>query len=63
MITLEDLANKARKYDWILTEEEAIQVFILIPEGCIRELGIGNYGSFDRLIVKGLGDFQVMDFK
>jgi len=59
MITLKKLADKARNEDWNLTNEEAIQIFLLIPEGCVRdEVRYGNHLR-GRLVVKGLGDFII----
>lgn len=58
-ITIDKLAEKARNNDWQITNDEAIDTFILIPEGVVRESGIEGNKLFDRLIVKGLGAFEI----
>lgn len=66
MITIDKLAAKARKYDWKLTNEESIQVFQLLPEGCerfteSRFLSSDMMGLVEVLRVKGLGSFVIQE--
>lgn len=59
MITLDYLAIKARDNDWTLTEDESIQVFLLIPEGCIKQYICCEDCGNQELRVKGLGVFEI----
>lgn len=54
-ITIDKLADKARNNEWELTNDEAIDVFILIPEGCSRMNDLDG----KILLVKGLGEFRI----
>lgn len=35
-IKLNDLANRAKNNNWTITNEEAIDIWLIIPEGCER---------------------------
>ena len=50
-ITLNKLADKARNNDWTLTNEESIQIFLIIPDSCSRD--------DIRFRVNGLGMFYI----
>ncbi len=63
-ITIKELANRKRKQKMFLTEEEAIQVFELIPEGCERRTEQHFTSSTSAKLVsilniKGLGKFII----
>lgn len=64
-ITLKDLAERALNNNYTITKKEAIDIWLLIPEGCEREQRtiIGNIMQRIRyeeyLIVKGLGEFKI----
>lgn len=66
-LTLSDLAHKAEVKDFTLTEQEAINVWLLIPEGCERDVktkynnrGFNAIVEHETLIVKGLGEFKII---
>ncbi len=64
-ITIKELANRKRKGKMFLTEEETIQVFELIPEGCERRTeqhftGIYTAKLVSVLRVHGLGTFVII---
>ena len=51
-ITLHQLSKRAKEGNWIITEDEAIDIWLLIPEGC-------NRMYTGRFIIKGLGEFEI----
>lgn len=64
MITIDKLADKAKKDDWKLTGEEAIHIFQLLPTTCERYnttvfIGVDSMKIVEILKVKGLGEFEI----
>lgn len=64
-ILLKDLAERAKKDNWIITNEEAIDIWLIIPEGCERtkygtQIFIGDDEEVEEyLLIKGLGEFKI----
>lgn len=57
-ITLQQLAQRALDDNYTITEKEAVDIWLLIPEGCTKRYGNPrNRGIW--LIVKGLGEFKI----
>lgn len=66
MITLKQLTNRAKKDNWTITNEEAIDIWLIIPERCERKTDTIMHNSFEKgylitkyLLIKGLGEFKI----
>lgn len=55
-IVLYDLAERAKNNNWTITNEEAIDIWLIIPEGCHRRM---NLNGEEYLLLEGLGEFKI----
>lgn len=64
LTTLTELAEKALKKDFTITNEEAINIWLLLPNSCERVEDytvIDKIYSEEKLIIKGLGEFNIVN--